>query len=137
MSAGIDATRYKERRSFFEVLWVFLRLGVTSFGGPIAHLGYFRAEFVERRKWLDEAAYTDIIALCQFLPGPASSQVCIILGMLRAGLSGVAPCKRVKLCRLKWRPRQSLASSRVPSLAWRSVTTAAKRRQGGCRSEQQ
>jgi hypothetical protein len=52
-------------------------------------------------------------------------------------LCGVAPCKRVKLCRLKWRPRQSLASSRVPSLAWRSVTTAAKRRQGGCRSEQQ
>src|ERR1019366_895313 len=88
MSAGIDATRYRERRSFFEVLWVFLRLGVTSFGGPIAHLGYFRAEFVERRKWLDEAAYTDIIALCQFLPGPASSQVGIILGMLRAGLSG-------------------------------------------------
>ena len=78
----------KERRSFFEVLWVFLRLGVTSFGGPIAHLGYFRAEFVERRKWLDEAAYTDIIALCQFLPGPASSQVGIVLGMLRAGLPG-------------------------------------------------
>ena len=61
---------------------------MTSFGGPIAHLGYFRAEFVERRKWLDEAAYTDIIALCQFLPGPASSQVGIILGMLRAGLAG-------------------------------------------------
>ncbi len=73
---------------FFEVLLAFLRLGVTSFGGPIAHLGYFRAEFVERRKWLDEAAYTDIIALCQFLPGPASSQVGIILGMLRAGLPG-------------------------------------------------
>ena len=88
MSADIDATRRKERRSFLEVLWVFLRLGVTSFGGPIAHLGYFRAEFVERRKWLDEAAYTDIIALCQFLPGPASSQVGIILGMLRAGLPG-------------------------------------------------
>ena len=88
MSAGIDATRYKARGSFFEVLWVFLRLGVTSFGGPIAHLGYFRTEFVERRKWLDEAAYSDIIALCQFLPGPASSQVGIILGMSRAGLSG-------------------------------------------------
>ena len=88
MSADIDAMPSKGRRSFLEVLWVFLRLGVTSFGGPIAHLGYFRAEFVERRKWLDEAAYTDIIALCQFLPGPASSQVGIILGMLRAGLAG-------------------------------------------------
>ena len=70
------------------MLWIFLRLGVTSFGGPIAHLGYFRAEFVERRKWLDEAAYSDVVALCQFLPGPASSQVGIILGMLRAGFSG-------------------------------------------------
>jgi chromate transporter len=88
MSADIDAMPSKERRSFLEVLWAFLRLGVTSFGGPIAHLGYFRAEFVERRKWLDEAAYTDIIALCQFLPGPASSQAGIILGMLRAGLTG-------------------------------------------------
>ena len=88
MGANIDATSSKGRRSFLEVLWVFLRLGVTSFGGPIAHLGYFRAEFVERRKWLDEAAYSDIIALCQFLPGPASSQVGIILGMVRAGLPG-------------------------------------------------
>jgi len=88
MGANIDATSSKGRRSFLEVLWVFLRLGVTSFGGPIAHLGYFRAEFVERRKWLDEAAYSDIIALCQFHPGPASSQVGIILGMVRAGLPG-------------------------------------------------
>ena len=74
--------------SILEVLGVFLRLGVTSFGGPIAHLGYFHAEFVTRRKWLDEAAYSDIVALCQFLPGPASSQVGIIIGMLRAGLAG-------------------------------------------------
>jgi chromate transporter len=88
MSADIDVTSSKGRRSFLEVLWVFLRLGVTSFGGPIAHLSYFRTEFVERRKWLDEAAYSDIIALCQFLPGPASSQIGIILGMLRAGLPG-------------------------------------------------
>jgi chromate transporter len=88
MRADIAATPSKERRSFLEVLGVFLRLGVTSFGGPIAHLGYFRSEFVERRKWLDEAAYSDIIALCQFLPGPASSQVGIILGMLRAGFVG-------------------------------------------------
>src|SRR3974390_788092 len=71
-----------------EVLRVFLRLGLTSFGGPVAHLGYFRAEFVERRKWLDEAHYLDIVALCQFLPGPASSQVGITVGILRAGLPG-------------------------------------------------
>lgn len=88
MAAGVEATPDRERRALLEVLWVFLRLGVTSFGGPIAHLGYFRAEFVERRKWLDEAAYSDIVALCQFLPGPASSQVGIVLGMLRAGFSG-------------------------------------------------
>lgn len=67
---------------------VFLRLGCTSFGGPVAHLGYFRAELVERRGWLDEAAYADIVALCQFLPGPASSQVGVSLGILRAGLPG-------------------------------------------------
>jgi chromate transporter len=77
--------------SLYEVLFVFLRLGLTSFGGPVAHLGYFRAEFVERRKWLDEASYVDIVALCQFLPGPASSQVAVTLGTLRGGLlSGFA-----------------------------------------------
>ena len=74
--------------SALEVLRAFLRLGLTSFGGPVAHLGYFRAEFVERREWLDEAAYVDIVALCQFLPGPASSQTGISLGILRAGLPG-------------------------------------------------
>ncbi len=58
-----------------EVFSAFLKLGLTSFGGPIAHLGYFRDELVVRRKWLDEAAYADLVALCQFLPGPASSQV--------------------------------------------------------------
>ena len=63
-----------------EVLGVALRLGLTSFGGPIAHLGYFREEYVERRRWLDEAAYADLVALCQFLPGPASSQVGIAIG---------------------------------------------------------
>jgi len=76
------------RGSPFEVLRVFLRLGLTSFGGPVAHLGYFRAEFVERRGWLDESAHADIVALCQFLPGPASSQVGISIGILRAGLRG-------------------------------------------------
>jgi len=70
------------------VLLVFLRLGCTSFGGPVAHLGYFRTELVERRRWLDEAGYVDIVALCQFLPGPASSQVAATLGALRAGLMG-------------------------------------------------
>jgi chromate transporter len=70
------------------VFAAFLRLGCTSFGGPVAHLGYFRAEFVARRAWLEEPAYADIVALCQFLPGPASSQVAVSLGMLRAGLAG-------------------------------------------------
>ena len=76
------------RGSFVEVLLVFLRLGLTSFGGPVAHLGYFRQEIVARRKWLSEAAYADLVALCQFLPGPASSQVGIALGIRRAGLPG-------------------------------------------------
>jgi chromate transporter len=77
-----------ERGSALEVLRVFLRLGVTSFGGPVAHLGYFRGEFVERRKWLDDHTYSDIVALWQFLPGPTSSQVGITLGIMRAGLLG-------------------------------------------------
>ena len=70
------------------VFLVFLRLGLTSFGGPIAHLSYFREEFVVRRQWLSERSYVDLIALCQFLPGPASSQVGIGLGLSRAGFSG-------------------------------------------------
>src|SRR5690606_40121580 len=65
-----------------------LRLGLTSCGGPIAHLGYFRHEFVERRRWLDERAYADLVALCQILPGPASSQVGFALGLRRAGWPG-------------------------------------------------
>ncbi len=68
----------------WSVLVVFLRLGLTSFGGPVAHLGYFRDEFVERRRWLDEATYADLVALCQFLPGPASSQVGIAHRPVRA-----------------------------------------------------
>lgn len=71
-----------------EVFLTFLRLGVTSFGGPIAHLGYFRDEFVARRHWLDEESYAQIVALCQFLPGPASSQVGIVIGYERAGALG-------------------------------------------------
>jgi chromate transporter len=71
-----------------EILRAFLRLGLTSFGGPIAHLGYFRQEFVQKRRWLDEHAYADIVALCQFLPGPASSQVGMAVGLSRGGLVG-------------------------------------------------
>src|SRR6476659_692445 len=71
-----------------EVLWVSTRLGLTSFGGPIAHLGYFHEEYVNRRKWIDEQSYADLVALCQFLPGPASSQVGISIGIARAHLLG-------------------------------------------------
>jgi chromate transporter len=74
--------------SWPETLGVFLKLGLTSFGGPIAHLGYFRDEFVVRRKWLGDAAYADLVALCQFLPGPASSQVGLAMGLMRAGWPG-------------------------------------------------
>lgn len=72
----------------FEVFIVFLRLGLTSFGGPIAHLSYFREEFVTKRKWLSDSAYADLVTLCQFLPGPASSQVGMAIGNLRAGTFG-------------------------------------------------
>ncbi|HZQ74548.1 MAG TPA: chromate efflux transporter [Burkholderiales bacterium] len=72
----------------FQVFSAFLWLGCTSFGGPIAHLGYFREEFVGRRRWLDDKAYADLVALCNFLPGPASSQVGMAIGISRAGLSG-------------------------------------------------
>ncbi|MFJ3368351.1 chromate efflux transporter [Pseudomonas sp. NPDC086251] len=77
-----------DRSSAWSVFLIFLRLGLTSFGGPIAHLGYFRDEFVTRRRWLTEHSYADLVALCQFLPGPASSQVGIALGMSRAGYGG-------------------------------------------------
>ena len=75
-------------KSAWAVFLIFLRLGLTSFGGPVAHLGYFRDEFVIRRKWLTENSYADLIALCQFLPGPASSQVGIAIGLSRAGYTG-------------------------------------------------
>ena len=76
------------RGHVLDILLVFLRLGVTSFGGPVAHLGYFRDEFIVRRRWLDETGYADLVALAQFLPGPASSQVGFSLGVLRGGLRG-------------------------------------------------
>ena len=85
---AIDAPTPARRGNPLEVFVAFLRLGLTSFGGPIAHLGYFRQEFVARRHWLDEAAYADLVALCQFLPGPASSEVGIGIGLTRAGLAG-------------------------------------------------
>ena len=75
-------------RNPWSVFLIFLRLGLTSFGGPIAHLGYFRDEFVTRRRWLSERSYADLVALCQFLPGPASSQVGMALGLSRSGYAG-------------------------------------------------
>ena len=75
-------------RSPWAVFLIFMRLGLTAFGGPIAHLGYFREEFVTRRQWLSERSYADLVALCQFLPGPASSQVGIAIGLSRSGYAG-------------------------------------------------
>lgn len=78
----------KKQGSLIEILLTSLKLGLTSFGGPVAHLGYFKNEYVDKRKWLDDKTYADIIALCQFLPGPASSQVGMAIGMLRGGFFG-------------------------------------------------
>jgi chromate transporter len=75
-------------KSLIEILLVSTRLGLTSFGGPVAHLGYFYEEYVQKRKWIDEKSYADLVALCQFLPGPASSQVGIGIGVLRGGFLG-------------------------------------------------
>src|SRR5258707_14865596 len=86
--APAAAAKSKTPGTWHEVLVVFLRLGLTSFGGPVAHLGYFREEFVAKRQWLDDRSYADIVALCQFLPGPASSQVGIAVGLSRAGYAG-------------------------------------------------
>lgn len=85
MRTSCDVASDVRLHSPLEVLGAFLRLGVSSFGGPIAHLGYFREEFVVRRRWLAESTYVDLVALCQFLPGPASSQVGYSIGLLRAG----------------------------------------------------
>src|ERR1700678_67606 len=85
---GANDTKDRRSGSPLEVLRVFFKLGVTSFGGPIAHIGYFREEFVVRRRWLDEQAFVDLVALCQFLPGPASSQVGFSIGLMRAGYAG-------------------------------------------------
>ncbi|HEX5213512.1 MAG TPA: chromate transporter, partial [Pseudolabrys sp.] len=77
-----------ERLRWLEVFRVSLRLGLTSFGGPVAHLGYYHEEYVVRRRWLDEQSFADLVALCQFLPGPASSQTGMAIGLLRAGYLG-------------------------------------------------
>jgi chromate transporter len=89
-SAPVPATvgAHPVEGSVLEVLWVATKLGLTSFGGPIAHLGYFHEEYVRRRKWIDEQSYADLVALCQFAPGPTSSKVGFSLGLLRAGYLG-------------------------------------------------
>ena len=87
-----DTTQAMRGGSSLEVLRVFFRLGISSFGGPIAHIGYFREEFVVRRKWIDEHAFADLVGLCQFLPGPASSQVGFSIGLMRAGYRGALRC---------------------------------------------
>jgi len=88
MQYPIAEKRSHLSRIDWSVFVAFLRLGVISFGGPIAHLAYFRNEFVVKRRWLSERSYADLVALCQFLPGPASSQVGIAIGLLRAGYAG-------------------------------------------------
>ena len=86
-----DAGTRSAQGSAGEVFTAFLKLGFTAFGGPVAHLGYFRDEFVERRRWFSDAAYGELVALCQFLPGPASSQVGFAIGLSRAGFLGALP----------------------------------------------
>jgi chromate transporter len=88
VSGDTSHSKYDRSGSPLEVLRVFAKLGVSSFGGPIAHIGYFRDEFVVRRRWIDEPAFADLVALCQFLPGPASSQVGFSIGLMRGGYLG-------------------------------------------------
>jgi chromate transporter len=88
VSGNTSHSEYDRSGSPLEVLRVFAKLGVSSFGGPIAHIGYFREEFVVRRRWIDEPAFADLVALCQFLPGPASSQVGFSIGLMRGGYLG-------------------------------------------------
>jgi len=83
-----QVTAKRNLNSLFEILLISFKLGLTSFGGPTAHLGYFHSEYVQKRKWLDEKSFADLVALCQFLPGPASSQVSIGIGVIRGGLIG-------------------------------------------------
>ncbi len=127
-----------EKGAALDVLLIFLRLGLTSFGGPIAHIGYFRDEFVTRRRWLDEQAYADLVALCQFLPGPASSQVGFShradARRLSRGPCGVdrihvAVCHRAGAVRL----RRGFArrSARHRTASWSEARGGRDRRAGG------
>jgi chromate transporter len=86
---GAARSTESARGNYLKIFLVFLRLGLTSFGGPIAHLGYFRQEFVEQRKWLPEQIFADLVAFCNFLPGPTSSHVSYSIGMTRGGIPGV------------------------------------------------
>ncbi|MBJ6362411.1 chromate transporter [Paenibacillus sp. GCM10012307] len=88
MEAATRKKRTERLRAVMEILAVSTKLGLTSFGGPAAHLGYFYNEYIKRRQWIDDRNYADLVALCQFLPGPASSQVGIVIGVMRAGLLG-------------------------------------------------
>jgi chromate transporter len=90
MSPTEKISSHTEKTSAFDIFLIFLRLGLTSFGGPVAHVGYFREEFVMRRQWLSESSYADLVALCQFLPGPASSQIGLAMGLSRGGYAGAA-----------------------------------------------
>ncbi len=87
-TATSEVVRGQSQVSLLEILWVSTRLGLTSYGGPIAHLGYFHEEYVKRKKWVDEQSYADLVALCQSLPGPTSSMVGTAIGIARAGLAG-------------------------------------------------
>jgi len=87
-TAADEVLHDRSQASLLEILWVTTRLGLTSFGGPIAHLGYFHEEYVKRRKWIDEQSYAELVALCQSLPGPTSSMVGAAIGLVRAGLLG-------------------------------------------------
>lgn len=86
----MNDSRDQSSESTFVIFLIFLRLGLTSFGGPVAHLGYFHEEFVKKRKWLSDLGFADLVAFCQFLPGPASSQVGLSIGMSRGGVMGGA-----------------------------------------------
>ena len=88
MNNSSPSQKGDSNESFFSILLIFLRLGLTSFGGPVAHIAYFRDEFVARRNWFSEKAYSEIVAICQFLPGPASSQISLAIGMSAAGYRG-------------------------------------------------
>jgi antitoxin component of MazEF toxin-antitoxin module len=118
-------------RSASEVLVTFLKLGLTSFGGPIAHIGYFRDEIVVRRQWVDDATYTDLVALCQFLPGPASSQVGFSLGLIRAGYWGALAAwtgflgSTIPLCTLA-AIRDCIYDIRISCISWGYIMRVAK-----------